>query len=100
MFHEMPLSASLANLEEYLRVLRPGGYAVVGDIKAYHAYAPYERWKNDYWNQEHGGDPYWREYASTNLADIAREAGFGEASWEGLGEMRYPFVLVARKAPA
>lgn len=99
MFHEIPLSASLANLREYLRVLKPGGYAVVGDIKAYHAYNNYDRWKNDYWNQVHGGDPYWREYANTNLADIAREAGFAEASWEGLGEMQYPFVLVARKAP-
>jgi len=98
MFHEIPLSASLANLREYLRVLKPGGYAVVGDIKAYHAYDNYSRWKNDYWNQVHGGDPYWREYADTNLAAIALEAGFSEASWEGLGENRYPFVLIARKA--
>ena len=79
MFHELPLHASLANLREYLRVLKPGGYAVVGDVKAYHAYNNYERWKNDYWNQVHGGDPFWREYASTDLAGIATEAGFAEA---------------------
>ena len=84
-------------LESILRVLKPGGYAVVGDVKAYHAYDRYDRWKNDYWNQVHGGDPFWREYADTNLADLALEAGFAEASWEGLGEARYPFVLVARK---
>jgi hypothetical protein len=71
---------------------------VIGDIKAYHAYTPYERWKNDYWNQLHGGDPYWREYASTDLAELALQAGFAEASWDGLGPNRYPFVLIARKA--
>lgn len=100
MFHEIPLEASLANLKEYLRVLKPGGYAVVGDIKAYHAYNNYDRWKNDYWNQLHGGDPFWREYAATDLADIALQAGFAEAAWEGLGERQYPFVLIARKGSA
>ena len=97
MFHEIPVSASSAHLREALRVLKPGGYAVIGDVKAYHAYEPYERWKNDYWNQVHGGDPFWREYADTNLAELALEAGFAEASWEGIGAGRYPFVLVARK---
>ena len=97
MFHELPISASSANLREYLRVLKPGGYAVIGDVKAYHAYAPYERWKADYWNQVHGGDPFWREYAATNLAGLALEAGFAEAEWRGMGERQYPFVLIARK---
>ena len=97
MFHEIPLDASLANLKEYLRVLKPGGYAVVGDVKAYHAYNNYERWKNDYWNQMHGGDPFWRDYATNSLADIALEAGFTEANWQGLGERQYPFVLIAKK---
>ena len=100
MFHEIPINVSRANLQEYLRVLKPGGYAVVGDVKAYHAYDNYDRWKADYWNQVHGGDPFWREYASTNLADIALEAGFAEAQWHGLGERQYPFVLIARKGNA
>lgn len=100
MFHELPISASRANLQEYLRVLKPGGYAVVGDVKAYHAYDNYDRWKADYWNQVHGGDPFWREYASTNLADLALEAGFADAQWQGLGERQYPFVLIARKGNA
>jgi SAM-dependent methyltransferase len=97
MFHEIPIDASRANLREYLRVLKPGGYAVVGDVKAYHAYDNYDRWKADYWNQEQGGDPFWREYASTDLAELALEEGFAEAKWEGLGERQYPFVLIARK---
>jgi ubiquinone/menaquinone biosynthesis C-methylase UbiE len=100
MFHEIPLSASRANLREYLRVLKPGGYAVVGDVKAYHAFNNYDRWKNDYWNQEHGGDPFWREYANTDLAELALSEGFAEATWKGLGEGQYPFVLIARKGEA
>jgi len=98
MFHELPLAASQQILSECLRVTKPGGYTVIGDIKAYHAYTPYERWRNDYWNQVHGGEPYWREHASTNLAELALQAGFAEASWDGLGPNRYPFVLIARKA--
>lgn len=97
MFHEIPTAAAKANLRECLRVLKPGGYAVIGDVKAYHAFDRYERWKNDYWNQVHGGDPFWREYADTNLAEMALEAGFADAKWEGLGERQYPFVLIARK---
>jgi SAM-dependent methyltransferase len=97
MFHEIPVSASIANLREYLRVLKRGGYAVIGDVKAYHAYDNYDRWKADYWNQVHGGDPFWREYASTDMAQLALAEGFAEAKWEGLGEAQYPFVLIARK---
>jgi len=100
MFHELPLAAARANLREYLRVLRPGGYAVIGDIKAYRAFDNYERWKSDYWNQVHGGDPHWREHASTDLAELALEAGFAEARWAGLGQHQYPFVLIAKKDEA
>ncbi len=99
MFHELPPDAARAVLAECLRVTRPGGYTVVGDVKAYHAFDRYDRWKNDYWNQLHGGDPFWREYATTDLAMLALEAGFAEASWEGLGARQYPFVLIAYKAP-
>ncbi len=97
MFHELPITAAKSVLRECLRVTRPGGYTVIGDVKAYHAFSRMERWANDYWNQEHGGDPFWREYASTNLAELALDAGFAEASWEGLGPAQYPFVLIARK---
>jgi len=97
MFHEIPTSAAQRVLLECLRVTKPGGYTVIGDVKAYHALTSYDRWKSDYWNQLHGGDPYWREYANTDLAKLALNAGFKEAHWEGLGENRYPFVLIAHK---
>lgn len=99
-FHELPVSAARAVLRECLRVTRPGGFTVIGDVKSYTAFEPYARWKNDYWNQVHGGDPYWREYAMTDFAALARKAGFSTAEWHGLGEQQYPFVLVASKAAA
>jgi len=96
-FHEIPTSAAQRVLAECLRVTRPGGYNVLGDVKAYRAYARYERWKNDHWYQVHGGDPCWRAYANTDMAELALAAGFAEASWEGIGPNQYPFVLIARK---
>jgi ubiquinone/menaquinone biosynthesis C-methylase UbiE len=98
MFHELPSTAALAVLRESLRLLKPGGYTLVGDVKAYHALDNFAVWKADYWNQMHGGDPYWREYASTDLAQLALEAGFAEAKWFGAEPDQYPFVLLARKA--
>ncbi|MCK6370852.1 MAG: methyltransferase domain-containing protein [Gammaproteobacteria bacterium] len=97
MFHECPVEAQRAVLAEAHRLLEPGGYVVMTDIKAYHAQPPYERWKADFWNQVHGGDPFWRAYASTDQAALARSAGFAEARWFGVGEQQYPWVLIARK---
>ena len=84
-------------LAESLRLLKPGGVTLVGDVKAYHVQNGYERWKADFLNQVIGGDPYWREYANTDLAALATDVGFVDAAWIGVGEQQYPFVLVARK---
>jgi 2-polyprenyl-3-methyl-5-hydroxy-6-metoxy-1,4-benzoquinol methylase len=97
-FHECPVPVQQALLAEAHRLLEPGGYAVMSDIQAYHVQTPYERWKADYWNQVHGGDPYWRGYATTDQAALARAAGFAEARWFGVGEQQYPWVLIARKS--
>ncbi|MGI9309828.1 MAG: class I SAM-dependent methyltransferase [Gammaproteobacteria bacterium] len=98
MFHELPSEAARRVLRESLRLLKPGACLLVGDVKAYHAQDNYERWKADYWNQMHGGDPFWREYASADLAQLALDEGFVEASWSGVEPDQYPFVLLARKA--
>ena len=31
---------------------------------------------------------------------VAKDAGFAEAQWQGLGERQYPFVLIAKKGEA
>jgi SAM-dependent methyltransferase len=96
-FHELPVDVQRAVLAEAYRLLKPGGYALMADIKAYHVQSPYERWKADFWNQLHGGDPYWRGYATTDQAKLASEVGFADAQWFGVGENQYPWVLLARK---
>ena len=50
-------------------------------------------WKADR-SAKYGGEPFWRESASLDLAEVAREVGFAEARAEGI----YPHVLIARKA--
>ena len=96
-FHEMPSRIAKEVLSEAYRLLKPGGCILVGDVKAYHAFDAYERWRSDFWNQLHGGDPFWREYATTDLGSLAEEAGFSNADWFGVGENQYPFVLLAEK---
>jgi SAM-dependent methyltransferase len=96
-FHEIPTRSVKSVLQESYRLLKPGGCILIGDVKAYHAYNPYERWKADFWNQLHGGDPFWREYGTTDLGLLAEQTGFSHAKWFGVGESQYPFVLVAEK---
>jgi len=97
MFHELPTRVAGAVLHEAHRLLKQGGCILIGDVKAYHAFDAFDRWKTDFWNQVHGGDPFWREYGTTNLGVMAEDAGFSNARWFGVGESQYPFVLLAEK---
>ena len=97
MFHELPHAAARDVLRESFRVLKPGGLTLVGDVKAYHVQDTYNIWKADFLNQVIGGDPHWREYADNDLAALARDVGFADATWQGVGENHYPFVLTATK---
>ena len=58
--------------------------------------------KVEEWRAQHlannGGEPYWREAATLDLAQVARDVGFAEAKTYGLGERHYPWVTVATKA--
>jgi SAM-dependent methyltransferase len=96
-FHELPTDVIMDVLKETYRLLKPGGCTVVGDVKAYHVQDAYSKWKTDFWNQIHGGDPFWRDYAMTDLAELATEAGFSAARWAGYDDTQYPFVLTAVK---
>jgi len=97
MFHELPAAAAEAVLAEMFRLLKPGGALLMADVKSYTAHDQGQLWNADYWNQVVGGDPYWREYATTDFGMLATKTGFTEVGWGGLGDYGYPFVLSARK---
>ena len=91
--HEMPAEAIRESFAEALRLLTPGGDMLMSDVTRYADLDRLAAWKADR-SAKYGGEPFWRESASLDLAEVAREVGFAEARAEGI----YPHVLIARKA--
>jgi SAM-dependent methyltransferase len=100
MFHELPVTAILATMQEAFRLLKPGGSFFIADVTPYHVQDDYSCWKADLLNYVQGGDPYWREYAQCNLAGLAEEAGLLNVDWSAANEQQYPFYLRANKPTA
>lgn len=97
LFHEVPGPDAQNILVEALRLLVPGGHILMADVPPYRAFDTYSAWKSDFWNQQWGGDPYWRDYCCRDFAAMASAAGFENVDWSGLGEQAYPYVLVGQK---
>ena len=94
--HEVPAHVFDAILKESWRVLAPGGELLLGDVVPFLA----QDKLTQCWAQHeavHGGEPYWRDYCSRDLAAVATEAGFERARYFGQGPHQHPFVLHARK---
>ena len=94
----MPAEAARAALAEAYRLLKPGGHLLIADVKAYQAMERYEIFKADFWNQVHGGDPFWRTYATTDLAESAKATGFADADWTGIGAASIPVRADGQKS--
>lgn len=95
-FHEMPAAAIRATLAEAYRVLEPGGQMLMSDVTPYAAVDRMASWRAD-WLAINGGEPWWREAASLDLAAEARAAGFVDVASRGIDGAPYPWVLTGTR---
>jgi SAM-dependent methyltransferase len=95
--HEIPASAVRALFKEAFRVLEPGGDMLFSDVTRYAAMDKLQVWRAEH-GAKYGGEPFWRESASLDLAEEARKVGFVDAESYGMnGKMNYPWIVKARK---
>ncbi len=96
LLHELPASANKAVFEEAYRLLEPGGAILMADVRPFRDMTRLEEWQAIDMTKR-GGEPYWVEAASLDLAKLASNIGFVNAKSYGLGERGYPWVTIAYK---
>jgi SAM-dependent methyltransferase len=94
--HEMPADAIRAVFREAYRLLEPGGQMLMSDVTPYAAQDKLGAWRAD-WLAIHGGEPYWREAATLDWAQVAREVGFAEVESYGIDGRPYPWIVKGTK---
>ena len=75
LFHEVPVELGQQIVREAYRILRPGGWFVVGDVEPYRHLTPYRAFISD-WQTDNNGEPFWRGFLESNLAECFRDTGF------------------------
>ena len=94
--HEIPAAVTRAQMHEAFRLLRPGGDMLFTDVTPYRALDKLaQRWAE--YGAVHGGEPFWREAATLDLARAARDAGFVDVRSEGFEGAKYPWVTYGHK---
>ncbi|WP_226634811.1 class I SAM-dependent methyltransferase [Novosphingobium profundi] len=92
LLHEIPADVIRAVFAEAFRLLEPGGDMIMSDVTRYADMDKLSVWRADS-GARLGGEPFWRESASLDLAEVAREAGFVDVTAHGI----YPHVVQGRK---
>lgn len=96
LLHEIPADTIRALFHEAFRVLKPGGDMIMSDVTRYADMNKLDQWRADV-GARYGGEPWWRESASLDLGELAREAGFINVSAGGEGPRSYPYVVQGTK---
>lgn len=96
LLHELPEEAMRATFAEAYRILEPGGDVMMCDAPRFAAMDPIAVWQQDD-NAVREIEPFWRETASLDLAEIAKDAGFVDVKSYGVGEGKYPWIVSGRK---
>lgn len=96
LLHELPAAAIRDVFKEAYRLLEPGGDLLFSDVRPFWDMDKLTEWRA-YHLAVYGGEPYWRESASLNLAEVAEAAGFEDAKTFGFNEGTYPWITTARK---
>ena len=94
--HEMPAHAIRATFAEAFRLLEPGGQMLMSDVTPYRMLDRLGAWRADV-SANKGGEPYWREAATLDWGQVARDAGFTDVSEGSLGDAVYPWVVIGTK---
>ncbi|MBT0668210.1 class I SAM-dependent methyltransferase [Novosphingobium profundi] len=92
LLHEIPADVIRRVFAEAFRVLEPGGDMIMSDVTRYADMDKLSVWRADS-GARLGGEPYWRESASLDLAQVARDAGFVDVTAQGI----YPHVVKGHK---
>lgn len=97
MFHEIPTRIAKQVWREAYRLLLPGGWALMADGVPYlDAIDKISAWRFLF-GWQRGGEPYAREYCTTNDGELALAAGFTEIEEGLLTDRPFPRYTLARK---
>lgn len=95
--HEIPTRVAKQIWHEAFRVLRPGGWVLMADGVPYlDAIDKVSGWRFLF-GWQRGGEPFAREFCSTNEGELARAAGFTNVTEGLVGEQAFPRYTLARK---
>jgi len=92
LLHEVPAAVVQQIFDEAFRLLEPGGDILMADVTRFADMSKLAVWRQDLIARM-GGEPYWRETAQLDLAEVARKSGFEKISARGI----FPHIITGRK---